>query len=102
VEVYGIERLLEFQGILPIPNLQLLLDQEKCEIDMSNGDIMREIEILMADKDVQFKLKTLKIEGLSRNQIHILDWLLLKSPNLIDFNIKDCWEMYKEGRGLEI
>ncbi len=41
----------------------------------------------MADEDVQFKLKALKIWGLSINQIHILDWLLLKSPNLIDLKI---------------
>ncbi len=41
----------------------------------------------MADEDVQFKLKKLEIWDLSRNNIHILDWLLLKSPNLIDLQI---------------
>ncbi len=55
----------------------------------------------MADEDVQFKLKTLKIEQLSRNQIHILDWLLLKSPNLIDLQISSVRNDI-EGRGLEI
>jgi hypothetical protein len=55
----------------------------------------------MADKDVQFKQKKLKIYHLSRNQIHILDWLLLKSPNLIDLQIF-LLENDIEGRGLEI
>ena len=41
----------------------------------------------MNDQDVQFKLKTFKLRGLASNQVHILDWLLLKSPNLIDLEI---------------
>ncbi len=67
--------------------MQLLLDHDECEIDMSNGDIMRDIQILMADQDVRFKVKTIKISQLSRNQVHILDWLLLNSPKLIDLKI---------------
>jgi hypothetical protein len=55
----------------------------------------------MADEDVQFKLKKLEIFGLSRNQIHILDWLLLKSPNLIDLNFSSSLWDNIEGRGLE-
>jgi hypothetical protein len=66
--------------------LQFLLDKE-CNIRMDNKDFMRDLEILMADQDVQFKLKKLIIWNLSINQIHILDWLLLKSPNLIDLQI---------------
>jgi hypothetical protein len=54
---------------------------------MDNKDFIRDLEILMADQDVQFKLKKLIIWNLSINQIHILDWLLLKSPNLIDLQI---------------
>ncbi len=54
---------------------------------MENKDFKRDIEILMADEDVQFKLKTLKIKYLSINQIHIFEWLLLKSPNLIDLKM---------------
>ncbi len=48
---------------------------------------MRDITILMTDQDVQFKVKTLIIRDLSSNQVHILEWLLLKSPNLIDLRI---------------
>ncbi len=66
--------------------MQFLLDKE-CNIRMDNKDFMRDLEILMADQDVQFKLKKLIIWNLSINQIHILDWLLLKSPNLIDLQI---------------
>jgi hypothetical protein len=55
----------------------------------------------MADQDVQFKFKTLKINRLARNQFHILDWLLLKSPKLIDLQIYDCSHDI-ERRGLEI
>jgi hypothetical protein len=56
----------------------------------------------MADEDVQFKLKKLKIRDLSINKIHILDWLLLKSPNLIELDIEDWWGKDIKGRGLEI
>ena len=55
---------------------------------MDSENFKRDIEILMADQDVQFKLKKLEIWHLSNNQIHILDWLLLKSPNLIDLHIR--------------
>ena len=64
--------------------MQLLLDQEECEIMLIHRDFKIDIEILMADQDVQFKVKTLKIIFLSSNQVHILDWLLLKSPKLTD------------------
>jgi hypothetical protein len=62
---------------------------------MEKEDFKRDIEILMADQDVQFKLKKLVMGNLSRNQIHILDWLLLKSPNLIDLQI------YSSGNDIE-
>jgi hypothetical protein len=68
---------------------------------MINEDFKRDIEILMADQDVQFNLKNLKIRHLSTNQIHILDWLLLKSPKLIDLDI-DSMMNHIEGRGLKI
>jgi hypothetical protein len=55
----------------------------------------------MADQDVQFKLKKLEMWHLSRNQIHFLDWLFLKSPNLIDLQIYSFGND-KEGRGIEI
>ncbi len=55
----------------------------------------------MADEDVQFKLKKLEIWDLSINQIHILDWLLLKSPNLVALKISSVRNDI-EGRGLEI
>ncbi len=42
-----------------MPNLQLLLDQDQCEIDMHNADFIRDAKILMTDKNVQFKVKTL-------------------------------------------
>ncbi len=69
---------------------------------MNNEDFMRDIEILMADEYVQFKLKKLKIRDLSREKIHILEWLLLKSPNLIDLQIYCPMMADIEGRGLEI
>jgi hypothetical protein len=56
----------------------------------------------MADEDIQFKLKKLIIVHLSINQIHILEWLLLKSPNLTDLHIENCSENDIGGRGLEI
>jgi hypothetical protein len=59
---------------------------------MRSEDFKRDIEILMADEDVRFKLKKLEILDLSINQIHILDWLLLKSPNLIDLQISPKWK----------
>jgi hypothetical protein len=42
-----------------MPNLQLLLDQEECEINMHDADFIRDITILMTDKNVQFKVKNL-------------------------------------------
>ena len=54
---------------------------------MEDEDFKRDIEVLMADEDVKFKVKTLTIWHVARNQLHILDWLLLKSPNLIDLQI---------------
>ena len=54
---------------------------------MSNEDFKKDIEKLRDDQDVQFKVKTLKLWSLASNQVHILDWLLLKSPNLIDLQI---------------
>jgi hypothetical protein len=99
-KAYG-AKLIEFHEKLSIPKLQLLLDQEECEIDMYKEDFKRDIKILMADKDVQFKVNKLKIMDFSRDQVHILDWLLLKSPNLIDLSI-DSFMINTEGRGLEI
>jgi hypothetical protein len=64
--------------------VQLFLDREELSFIAYPKDFKRDIEILMADQDVQFKVKTLNIWELKRNQFHILDWLLLKSPNLID------------------
>jgi hypothetical protein len=64
--------------------LQLVLDQEKFELNQDRWNFKRDIEVLMADQDVQFKVKRLKIWHLS---INYLDWLLLKSPNLIDLDI---------------
>jgi hypothetical protein len=68
---------------------------------MDTEDFKRDIEILMADEYVQFKLKKLEIWQFSSNQIHILDWLLLKSPNLIDLQIYSFGNDI-DGRGLEI
>jgi hypothetical protein len=45
----------------------------------------------MADQDVQLKVKKLIIINLSDFQARILDWLLLKSPNLIDLQISSEW-----------
>jgi hypothetical protein len=68
-----------------MPNLQSMLDQEKFYINLPYEDLIRDIAILMtADEDIQFKVKSLIINGLLSEQIHILEWLLLKSPNLID------------------
>ncbi len=64
--------------------MQLVLDQEKFELNQDRWNFKRDIEVLMADQDVQFKVKRLKIWHLS---INYLDWLLLKSPNLIDLDI---------------
>ncbi len=71
--------------------MQLKLDQEECTISIENDeDFMTDITILMTDQDVQFKVKTLIIWRLESNQVHILEWLLLKSPNLIDLRIEVC------------
>ncbi len=67
--------------------MQLLLDKKEFNIVMSDEDFKRYIEIIMADEDVQFKVKKLIINQLSRSQVYILDWLLLKSPNLIEIQI---------------
>ncbi len=55
----------------------------------------------MADEDVRFKLKKLKIKDFSRSQVHILYWLVLKSPNLIDLQIYKCTNKI-EREGLDI
>ncbi len=68
---------------------------------MDDEDFNRDIEILMADQDVQFKVKTLIINELSRSQVHLLDWMLLKSPNLIDLQIFYLRNEVIEGRRLE-
>jgi hypothetical protein len=50
----------------------------------------------MPNQDFQFKVKTLIIDNLASNQVHILDWLLLKSPKLIDLQIKQVgFESYE-------
>jgi hypothetical protein len=86
-----------------MPNLQLLLDQEVCEIYMENEDFKRDIANLMdADQDVQFKVKTLIIKHLKSNQAHILDWLLVKSPNLIDLQFYFLFPIDNFNEGLEI
>jgi hypothetical protein len=83
-----VDRLLEFQQIKLIPKLQLILDQEKCEIDMRNEDFIRDITILMTDQDIQLKFNTLIIRNLACTQVHIYDWLLFYSPNLKDLQIR--------------
>ncbi len=70
-----------------MPNLQLLLDKEECVIIMNDYEFIRHAKILMTDKNVQFKVKTLIIRDLGSNQVHILEWLLLKSPKLIFLEI---------------
>ncbi len=83
--------------------MKLLLNQESSKICFDHKDFKGDIEILMADEDVQFKVKTLTIWKVARNQLHILDWLLLKSPNLKDFTIYPFLENDDiEGRCLEI
>jgi hypothetical protein len=83
--------------------MPILKDLEECSINASSQDFNRDINILMADQDVQLKVKTLKIWALSSEKLHILDWLLLKSPNLTDLQI--YWFLENndiEGRRLEI
>jgi hypothetical protein len=64
-----------------------MLDQEKCIIRIGDEDFIRDITYLMtAEEDVQFKVKSLNIGGYESEQIHILEWLLLKSPNLINLS----------------
>jgi hypothetical protein len=70
-----------------MPDLQLLLDQDQCEIHMNNEEFIRDATILMTDKNVQFKVKTLIIRNHYRNQDHIIEWLLLKSPKLLSLEI---------------
>jgi hypothetical protein len=74
-----------------MPNLQLLLDQDLCEIKLCNKEFIRDAKILMTDKNVQFKVKTLIIRDLDSDQDHILEWLLLKSPKLISLDIYHCY-----------
>jgi hypothetical protein len=86
-----------------MPNLQLMLDGEECKITINNEDFIRDITILMtADQDVQFKCKTLDIYFLSDDTLHILEWLLLKSPNLISLQFKNSYLDFNFNRGLEI
>jgi len=69
---------------------------------MIDEDFLR--YLLMADLNVQFKVKTLKLRNLASKQVLILDWLLLKSPNLIDFQIEQFSyvEFESNDEGLEI
>jgi hypothetical protein len=87
-----------------MPNLkQLKQDEEVCTITMDNEDFIRDVTILMtADQDVQFKCKTLDIYSLKDDTLHILEWLLLKSPNLItlQFNTSNLDDNFN--RSLEI
>jgi hypothetical protein len=57
---------------------------------MNDEDFESDIAILMTDQNVQFKVKTLIIYH-ARNYVNILDWLLLKSPNLINLRIDLCY-----------
>jgi hypothetical protein len=70
-----------------MPNLKLLLDQDQCEIDIHNKEFIRDATILMTDKNVQFKVKKLILRNHYRNQDHIIEWLLLKSPKLLSLEI---------------
>ncbi len=70
-----------------MPNLQLLLDQEECEINMKDADFIRDATILMTDKNVQFKVKKLFIYSAASDKDYMLEWLLLKSPKLIFLEI---------------
>jgi hypothetical protein len=57
----------------------------------------------MAAQDVKFKVKKLKIYDLASNQVHILNWLLLKSPNLIDLQFFGPMQEFENfSRSLEI
>jgi hypothetical protein len=87
-----------------MPNLKYLMqDEEECSITMDNEDLIRDITILMtADQDVQFKCKTLVIYSLKDETLHILEWLLLKSPNLIFLLYKTSNLDDNFNRGLEI
>jgi hypothetical protein len=82
--------------------LQELLDQKECKIKMVNKNFKRDITILMTDQNVQFKVKTLIICKIESNQVHIIDWLLLKSPNIIELQILDFRPIDNFDRGLEI
>ncbi len=82
--------------------MQELLDQKECKIKMVNKNFKRDITILMTDQNVQFKVKTLIICKIESNQVHIIDWLLLKSPNIIELQILDFRPIDNFDRGLEI
>jgi hypothetical protein len=70
---------------------------------MMNKDIIRDLTILMtADQDVQFKCKTLDIYPLSDDTLHILEWLLLKSPNVMSLQLKNSHRDDNFNTGLEI
>jgi hypothetical protein len=86
-----------------MPNLQLKLDEKECKITMDNKNFIRDITILMtAEQDVQFKCKTLLIYSLKDDTLHILEWLLLKSPNLISLQFRINNRIDNFNRGLEI
>ncbi len=44
--------------------MQLVLDQEELDRGYNRGDFNRDIEVLMADQDVQLKVKRLEIRYL--------------------------------------
>jgi hypothetical protein len=72
---------------------------------MYNWKLTRAIEYLMtADQEyVYFKVNTLIIKNLKDDQVHILNWLLLKSPNLTDLQIEaDFYKNETFNRPLEI
>ena len=68
--------------------MQLVIDQEEFEIKMDDEDFKRDVRILMTNQDVNFKVNKLIIRNLTSSQVYILDWLILKSPNLIDLQIQ--------------
>jgi hypothetical protein len=71
--------------------LQWFLNQKEYEISFDDEDVKRDITILMTgDQDIQFKVNTLIISSLTNEQVPLLDWLLLKSPSLIDLQIHTC------------
>ncbi len=55
-----------------------------------------------ADQDIKFKVNTLIIRCFTSDKVHILDWLLIKSPNLFDLQIDIYSFNCNFNRGLEI